>query len=333
MTLSILEPVLSRVSVIMPVLNEERHLAESVRQILRQDCPAELEVVLAVGPSSDRTAEIAAALSAADPRVRTVSNPSGRTPDALNAAIAAASGEVIARVDAHAEIPQDYLRTAIETLEATGADNVGGIMNAVGVTDLERAIACAMKSPLGVGGARFHTGGGAGEADTVYLGVFRREALERVGGYDPHFARAQDWEMNHRIRAGGGRVWFTPDLVVTYRPRSTVGRLADQYFNYGRWRRVVSRQHPGTANARYLAPPAMVAGTVAATLLGLAWRPAWAVPLGYAAAVGVGGWVIAKGEPTPVRARVPLAIATMHWSWGLGFLTSPASLAKPDDAG
>ena len=312
----------------MPVLNEERHLADSVAQVLDQDWQGDLEVVLALGPSKDRTGDVAAELAAADRRVITVANPSGRTPDALNAAIAASSGQIIARVDAHAEIPRDYLSTAVAALEATGADNVGGIMHAVGVTDLERAIACAMRSPLGVGGARFHTGGGAGAADTVYLGVFRREALERVGGYDPHFARAQDWEMNHRIRMSGGKVWFTPDLVVTYRPRSTVRRLADQYFNYGRWRRVVARQHRGTANARYLAPPAMVVGTVAATALGMAWRPAWLVPTGYAAAVGVGGWLISKGEPVPVRARVPVAIATMHWSWGIGFLTSPKGLAK-----
>ena len=328
MTLSILGRVLPRVSVVMPVLNEERHLADSVRMVLEQDWPGELELVLALGPSTDATDEVAAALAAADARVRTVANPSGRTPDGLNAAIAASTGAVVARVDAHAEIPTDYLRSAVDVLEETGADNVGGVMDAVGVSPLERAIACAMKSPLGVGGARFHTGGGAGEADTVYLGVFRREALERVGGYDTHFERAQDWEMNHRIRETGGRVWFTPDLVVTYRPRSTVGRLADQYRNYGRWRRVVAREHPGTANARYLAPPAMVLGTLAATALGPFWRPALAVPAGYAAAVTVGGWVISTGEDTAVRARVPLAIATMHWSWGIGFLTSPRRLAK-----
>lgn len=328
MTLSILGRVLPRVSVVMPVLNEERHLADSVRMVLEQDWPGELELVLALGPSTDATDEVAAALAAADARVRTVANPSGRTPDGLNAAIAASTGAVVARVDAHAEIPTDYLRSAVDVLEETGADNVGGVMDAVGVSPLERAIACAMKSPLGVGGARFHTGGGAGEADTVYLGVFRREALERVGGYDTHFERAQDWEMNHRIRETGGRVWFTPDLVVTYRPRSTVGRLADQYRNYGRWRRVVAREHPGTANARYLAPPAMVLGTLAATALGAFWRPALAVPAGYAAAVTVGGWVISTGEDTAVRARVPLAIATMHWSWGIGFLTSPRQLAK-----
>lgn len=316
----------------MPVLDEERHLADSVRMVLGQDWPGELELVLALGPSTDRTDEVAAALAAADPRVRTVANPSGRTPDALNAAIGASTGDVVARVDAHAEIPVDYISRAVAVLEETGADNVGGIMDAVGTTPTESAIACAMKSPLGVGGARFHTGGVAGEADTVYLGVFRRSALERVGGYDPHFERAQDWEMNHRIRSSGGRVWFTPDLVVTYRPRPSLARLADQYRGYGRWRRVVARQHPGTANARYLAPPTMVVGTLAATAIGLLWRPAWLVPAGYAAAVTVGGWLISKGEDPAVRVRVPAAIATMHWSWGLGFLTSPAELgqALPD---
>lgn len=312
----------------MPVLNEERHLADSVSMVLGQDWAGELELVLAVGPSTDATDEVAARIAAADPRVRTVPNPSGRTPDGLNAAILASSGDVVARVDAHAEIPADYLSRAVAALDETGADNVGGVMNAVGKSDLERAVACAMKSRLGVGGARFHTGGGAGEADTVYLGVFRRAALERVGGYDPHFERAQDWEMNHRIRTTGGLVWFTPELVVTYRPRSTVRALADQYRGYGRWRRVVARQHPGTANARYLAPPAMVVGVVVATAMGIVWRPAWLVPAGYASAVGLGGWLISAEEPSRVRARVPIAIATMHWSWGLGFITSPKRLAK-----
>lgn len=318
------------VSVVIPVLDEERHLEASVQQVLDQDYDGPLEVVLALGPSRDRTDEVAARIAAGDPRVRTVANPSGRTPEALNAAIAASSGEIVARVDAHAEIPSTYLATAVRVLGETGADNVGGIMDAHGVTAFERAVAVAMKSPLGVGGSRFHVGGAAGEADTVYLGVFRREALEEVGGYDPHFARAQDWEMNHRLRQAGRRVWFTPDLVVTYRPRSTVGALARQYRMYGRWRRVVARRHPGTANLRYLAPPVMVVGTVAATALGAWWRPALTVPLGYAAAVAAGGWAVAKGEPPAVRARVPLAIATMHWSWGVGFLTSPASLARPD---
>ena len=273
------------VSVIMPILNEERHLRDAVAMILAQDYAGPLEVVLALGPSRDRTDEVAAALAAGDARVRVVPNPTGRTPDGLNAAIGASTGEVIVRVDGHAEIPDDYISVAVRELARVGADNVGGIMDAQGTTAFERAVAAAMRSPLGVGSSRFHTGGEAGEADTVYLGVFRRAALERVGGYDAHFARAQDWEMNHRIRETGGTVWFTPDLKVTYRPRASVTALAKQYFHYGRWRRVVARHHEGTINPRYLAPPTMVVVTTAATVAGFFGAPAWLVPAGYAAGV------------------------------------------------
>ncbi|WP_245862252.1 glycosyltransferase family 2 protein [Phycicoccus duodecadis] len=316
------------VSVVMPILDEERHLADAVAMVLRQDWPGPLEVVLALGPSSDRTDEVAAALAAREPRVRLVRNPSGRTPDALNAGIGAARGEVVVRVDGHAEIPPHYVSTAVAVLAETGADNVGGTMDAQGTTPVERAVAAAMRSPLGVGSSKFHTGGGAGPADTVYLGVFRKSALERVGGYDPRFTRTQDWELNHRLRASGGTVWFTPDLVVTYRPRSSLRALARQYRDYGRWRRVVARTHDGTLNPRYLAPPAMVVGTAAATVAGLVWPPALAVPVAYLLAVGAGGVAITRGEEPRVRMLAGPVLATMHWSWGWGFLTSPRGLGR-----
>lgn len=314
------------VSVVMPVLNEERHLGQAVGRVLAQDYPGVLEVVLAVGPSRDRTQAVADALATADPRVRVVANPSGRTPDALNAGIAASDSQIVVRVDGHAELADGYIRTAVAELLRADADNVGGIMDAQGVTDFEKAVACAMRSKIGVGNARFHVGGGAGPADTVYLGVFKRSTLLAVGGYDSHFARAQDWEMNHRIRSAGGLVWFTPDLRVTYRPRGTLKALAKQYFNYGRWRRVVAARHEGTINLRYLAPPAMVLGTTAAGLIGVVWRPALAVPLAYAGAIVAGGLASSAAEPVAVRARMPLVLATMHWCWGLGFLTSPRAL-------
>ncbi len=316
------------VSVIMPILNEARHLRDAVAMILAQDYSGPLEVVLALGPSTDRTDEVAADLAEADSRVRVVANPSGRTPDALNAAIGASTGEVIVRVDGHAEIPDDYISVAVAELLRVGADNVGGIMDAQGTSAFERAVAAAMRSPLCVGSARFHTGGEPGDADTVYLGVFRRAALERVGGYDPHFARAQDWEMNHRIRETGGKVWFTPDLKVTYRPRASVQALAKQYFHYGRWRRVVARHHEGTINPRYLAPPTMVGVTTVATIAGFVWPPAWIVPAAYAVGVTAGGLAISRGESAATRAATPVVLATMHWSWGIGFLTSPSSLKR-----
>ncbi|MGI5486056.1 glycosyltransferase family 2 protein [Microtetraspora malaysiensis] len=320
------------ISVIMPVLNEERHLAEAVRQVLAQQYEGPIEVVLSIGPSHDRTQEVADAIAAADPRVVVVPNPTGRTPNALNAAIAASRNPIIARVDGHAMLPPDYLATAVETLEQTGADNVGGIMAAEGVSPFEQAVACAMTSKIGVGNARFHTGGQAGPADTVYLGVFRREALERVGGYDEHFQRAQDWEMNHRIRETGGLVYFQPRMRVSYRPRPNVRALAKQYFHYGRWRRVVSRTHQGTINLRYLAPPAAVLAMALGLVVSPFFWPGVLIPGAYIAAILAGSALTGRELSAAALLRLPLVYATMHLSWGTGFLTSPPGLSKPRPA-
>jgi len=331
------------VSVIMPVLNEERHLSEAVAGILAQDWDGPLEIVLALGPSVDRTDEVARRLQALDDRILLVPNPTGRTPSGLNAAIRASHYDVVVRVDGHAVLPRDYLSTAVRTLARTGADNVGGVMLAQGQTDFEQAVARAMTTSLGVGAAAFHVGGGEGEAETVYLGCFRRSALDRVGGYDESFLRAQDWEMNHRIRATGGTVWFTPDLIVSYRPRPDVEGLATQYFHYGRWRREVMRRHPETVSRssalRYFAPPAAVVGVLAGTAAGLVGstvgprvlRWGWAAPAGYAAVVGIGGAVLGRGLPSGARAWLPVVFATMHGAWGTGFLSSPTGLRESDE--
>jgi succinoglycan biosynthesis protein ExoA len=311
------------VSVVLPVLNEERHLRAAVGSVLDQGYGGDLEIVLALGPSIDRTDEVAAELAAADPRVRCVPNPTGRTPEGLNLAVAASRYPIVARVDGHAELPPGYLATAVELLREHGADNVGGIMNAEGVTPLERAVATAMTSKFGVGNARFHVGGAEGPADTVYLGVFRRSALARVGGYDEGFSRAQDWEMNHRIRTTGGLVWFSPALRVSYRPRGSLVKLARQYFNYGRWRREVMRRHPESVNLRYLAPPLALLGIVAGVVVGVVgFWPGYVLPLGYLAAVVYGAVIEGRGLPVRTRLALPVVFAVMHLSWGLGFLTS-----------
>lgn len=314
----------------MPLLNEEQHLSEAVDAITGQHYPGELQLVLAIGPGHDDTLGVARRLAATDPRITVVENPSGRTPDALNLAVAAAEHDIIVRVDGHGFLSEGYIERAVTTLEQTGAANVGGVMYAEGVTTFEKAVAVAMKSPLGVGGARFHTGGEAGPAETVYLGVFRRPALEGAGGYDARFTRAQDWELNYRIRQQGGVVWFDPALTVRYRPRPTLRKLARQYRDYGRWRRVVAREHKGSINARYLAPPvALVANTVG-LVGGFAWPPLWVVPATYLAAITVGGIAIGRREGLAAAVRVPAVLATMHVSWGWGFLTSRPGQLLPD---
>ncbi|MBO0820217.1 MAG: glycosyltransferase family 2 protein [Nocardiopsaceae bacterium] len=336
------------VSVVMPVLNEERHLAEAVEQVLEQDYPGGFELVLAVGPSKDQTERIAGEIAAANPRVTVVPNPSGQIASAMNAAVKAARHDVITRIDGHALLPARYLRTAVRTLLDTGASDVGGVMAAEGETPFQRAVAWAMTSPAGVGAAANHTGGQAGPADTVYLGVYRREAIERAGGYDESMLVAEDWELNYRIRAGGGLIWFTPDLRVTYRPRASVPALARQHFRYGRWRRVVARRHPETVNLRYLAAPVAAALNTLGLLAGAAGvggvlaqsggpvkylTLGFVIPalyLGGVTAVTVAG---ARDLPAGVRARVPVVLATMHMCWGMGFLTSPRRLARRDNVG
>lgn len=315
---------LPAVGVIMPILNEERHLHEAVGSVLAQDYRGPVELVLAVAPSTDRTEEIAAELERVDARVRTVPNPSGRTPDALNAALGALSelAEVVVRVDGHGVLDPDYVRTACELLSVTGAANVGGLMHAEGVTSFERAVAAAMTSRLGVGSAAFHTGGSAGPAETVYLGVFRREWLRRMGGYDRRFVRAQDWELNHRIREAGGLVWFSPRLRVAYRPRATLRALARQYRDYGRWRRVVAHRH-GTINARYLAAPSALVAVVVGLAGGFVWWPLWLAPAAYLGITTIGGLTVSDPRlELRDRAWMPVVLPTMHLAWGWGFLTS-----------
>ncbi len=317
------------ISVILPVLNEEAHLESALSSILSQDYRGEIEVILAIGPSRDRTLAIAEELSVKDSRIVLVDNPTGRTAAGLNLALNKSQSPVIVRVDGHAQIPNDYLRLVVEILNTTGAVNVGGVMAAVGTTRFERAVAGAMRSSLGVGASRFHTGGQAGEVDTVYLGAFRREALLAVGGFDERFTRAQDWELNFRLRENGGVIYFDPRLHVTYRPRPTVRALAKQYFEYGRWRRVVSRRHSGTINYRYLAPPFALLGFTASLIAGI-FAPVLLIPAAiYILFVLLASITIARSfiEYLLLLAVIP----TMHFAWGAGFISSPKTLVPASE--
>jgi glycosyltransferase involved in cell wall biosynthesis len=320
---------LPAVSVVLPVLNEELHLANAVQSILSQDYAGTLEIILALGPSKDKTNEIAERLALADKRILLVNNPSGRTAAGLNLALNKSSNPVVVRVDAHAEIQQNYISLAIEIMKSSGAVNVGGIMGAQGVSTFEKTVARAMRSPLGVGASRFHTGGDSGYVDTVYLGVFIRAAVIAVGGFDERFIRAQDWELNFRLRQAGGKIFFDPRLHVTYRPRSTVRALAKQYFEYGRWRRVVSRRHKGTINYRYLAPPFSLIAASLSIILAVALNALFIIP---AAVYGI--FLISAslltGKGIIEKILLPMVLFTMQMSWGLGFLTSPKTLAPSE---
>ena len=315
------------VSVIIPVLNEERFLKQSVQAILNQNYSGQLEIILALGPSKDQTNVIAQEL-AQDKRIKLVENPSGRTASALNNAIKNSNFDIIVRLDGHAIVDSSYIKNAVNTLLESGADNVGGLMKAEGTNAFEKSVAAAMTSKFGVGNAPFHVGGKSGEVDTVYLGTFRKSALERVGYFDESFIRAQDWEMNYRIRKTGGKIWFNPDLVISYRPRKNILQLAKQYFEYGRWRKQVTKTYPETVSMRYLAPPVTVSGLIAgfvmvlfSKILEINWlQIGWLAPLVYLTVILLAFLSIGSKIGLLSRLYLLLVLPTMHLSWGVGFL-------------
>lgn len=316
------------VSVVMPIRNEEKHLRAAVRRVLDQRYPGELEILLAVAPSEDRTHEIADELAAEDPRVVVLDNPTGVTPAGLNIAIAHSTHDIIVRVDGHGELSPGYIETAVALLESTGAANVGGLMDAQGTSPLSEAVAAAYNSPLGLGGGGFHLADTpAGPADTVFLGTFRKAKLQEVGSYDETLHRAQDWELNYRLRKAGHLVYFTPSLRVVYRPRDGYRPLARQFYTTGQWRREVARRHPDTLSLRYLAPPLTVLGLgggLLGGLLGLILRNTALTALLLAPALYL-AFVAAATASLPTlspaaRRRFPVVLAVMHLCWGAGFV-------------
>ena len=327
------------VSVIVPVRDAEATLPAALESVRAQDYRGAVEVIVADGSTTPATRDL---LRRRFPEVRVVGNPAGTIPAGLNRAWRAARHGIVARCDARTMLPAGYLARAVGTLLRTGAVNVGGRLNPVGSTLFGRAVALTTSTRLGAGGARYRVGGAAGPVDTVFLGLFRRAALDAAGGYDETLLRNEDYELNWRLRERGGTVWFDPALAVDYRPRSSLRALARQYFDYGRWKRVVLARHPRSWRARQLAAPLLLAALAGSAALaaagGLAAAgipvpgiapAAGAVLLPAAAAIplGYGTLLVAAAVAAGVRRRRPEAVllpvvaATIHLAWAIGFCT------------
>lgn len=309
----------------MAVRNEAAHLEATLRAVFDQDYEGGLEVVVADGRSTDGTLAILRRRASEDSRLKVVDNPELAVGPGLNRAIGAAGGQILVRCDGHAELAPDYVRLAVGLLEETGAANVGGRQDAVGTGVLQRAIAIATNSPAAAGTARFRYSSVAGPADTVYLGVFDRQALDEVGGFDPDLVRNQDFELNHRLRESGHLVWFDPRLAVTYHPRTGLRALWTQYLDYGRWKRVMLLRNPGALRLRQLAPPALVIGLIATAVGATIGVPFWWIPpAGYGMLIAVN----TLSERIRRRDRAAWLLAAvmpaMHLAWGIGFLFVPA---------
>ncbi len=326
-------PELPGVTYVMPVLNEAGYIEAAVRSVLEQDYPGESEIVLALGPSTDGTDAIARRMAAVDPRIRIVANPGTDIPIGLNRAIAAARHPVVVRVDAHTELSPGYTSRGIATLRRTGAGSLGGIMEAVGRPGVQAAVARAYNSRYGLGGGAYHGGDAIAEgpAESAYMGVMRADAIARVGGYDETLRRGEDWEFNLRLRRAGYVVWLDPGLTVKYWPRSTWRRLTRQFFATGVWRGELVRRLGRANSRRYFAPPVLLIALTASLALvplqatgvvsgwpGAVLSIVHLAPIAYLALLTVAA--ATSGGSAADRVRFAGVLATMHLSWGWGFL-------------
>ncbi|MCT9820419.1 glycosyltransferase family 2 protein [Microbacterium sp. W1N] len=323
----------SGVTFVMPVLNERAYLARAVAAVLAQQFDGPREVILALGPSTDGTTEIAHELAAADERVRLVDNPAADIPVGLNRAIRAGAHPTVVRVDAHSELDAGYTARALATLARVRAANIGGVMRAEGRTPFQRAVARAYNSPIGLGGGAYHGSRDEGPAESAYLGVMRRSVLDEVGGFDETIRRGEDWELNLRIRAAGYRVWFDPALAVTYWPRESWARLVRQFHATGTWRGELVRRFGRRNSLRFFAPPLLVLAVALAVVVAVLQLTG--VLSGVAALIGSLAYVPiaaylallvviaagpAGGRGWRDRLWTAAVIPSMHLPWGVGFI-------------
>lgn len=312
------------VTVVLPIRNEAAFIARCFDALAKQDYPSDrMEVVIADGMSTDGTRDIVAAACAQHATWRMIDNPGRIVPTGLNAAMAAARGEIIARVDGHCEIAPDYIRRCVQHLQ-NGVDAVGGPLETVGETQLANAIALAMSSTFGVGNSAFRTVADMTmSTDSVAFPAYRRAVVDKLGPFDEELVRNQDDEYNYRLRKAGGRILLAADVRSRYFSRSSIRSLWRQYFQYGYWKVRVLQKHPRQMCARQFVPP-LFAAAVGGSVLALPFTGfgIWlliAVVGGYLLANAYASTRVARGNAAVLR-MVSVAFATLHVAYGSGFL-------------
>lgn len=323
---------MATVTIVVPCLNEERTISQLLEAILRQDFPLnDLEVVIADGLSTDGTRSRIEdfAKNHKELNVRIVDNPARTIPAGLNLGMAAAGGDYILRLDAHCVPQSDYVSKSIAALQAGQGWNVGGVwdIRPGARTWIAESIAIAASHPVGVGDAFYRFTDRARSVDTVPFGAFHRKLVEQIGNFDETLLSNEDYEFNTRIRLAGGKVWLDPAIRSQYLARPTLAQLARQYARYGYWKAQMLRRYPRTLRLRQALPPLFVLSLIALPLLALVWP--WALWLLLAEVVSYFAILFGAALRKALEHRkmhlilgVPLAIATMHLSWGAAFLWS-----------
>jgi len=316
------------VSVLVPMRNEERYIEACLRSLAGQDYPRDrFEVLVIDGESTDRSRDLAQQFTLADDfDVRILDNPARKTAPGLNIGLEAARGEVIVRVDAHAEVAPDFLSQSIAALRETDADAVGGPIESVAEGLVGEAIALAMSSPFGVGNAAFRYSRRPQYTDTVAFAAYRRDVFERIGGFAEDIDFGEDDEFNYRLGDAGGRIFLSPTIRSVYHTRSSLPALFRQYRAYGRAKVQVLRRHPAQARLRQFVPASFVG-----VLGGLSLASPFVRPLRRALPLVMGLYLLATVAASLQIAStrgwryapvLPIAFACLHVSYGLGFLES-----------
>ena len=327
---SVLDPATVRVAVVLPVRNEALHLGSVLQSVLDQTFPADrLEIIVVDGRSSDATVSIAERLLAERGNWRIVSNPTLTIPSGMNLGIRLTTADVVVRVDGHTWLEPEYVDRCVQLLASTGAANVGGLMRPRGQGLIGTAMAVALCSRFGIGDSRFHYSDREEFVETVYMGAFRKQVLDELGGYDISVLSNEDFELNHRIVAAGYRILLSPAIRSAYTPRGTIPQISRQFFRYGLWKSRVVRKHPRSTRPRHLVPPALVTAlAVTIPLFLFTKRRRYLLPT----LVYVTGVVFASRAASRER-RVRIALAAifpaMHLSWGAGVLVGFVRSLRP----
>lgn len=313
------------ISLLLPIRNEAQYIQRTLDSILAQDYPSEkIEILIADGMSTDRTREIVQTYQQQHRNISLYDNPKQIVPTGLNLLIPQAKGDILIRVDGHTVLEPGYVRACVDALTRTGADNVGGRMNASGENYFGEVVALATSSPFGVGGARFHYSQKEEWVDTVYMGAWKKETFTKIGLFDEELVRDQDDEFNYRLRAYGGKILLSPAIRSHYTVRGSPRKLWRQYFQYGYWKVRVMQKHPRQMRPRQFVPAVFVLGLIFSIIL------SFLHPWGFYLLLSIAGMYLlanlAASLITALRTQLrflpllPIIFTILHFSYGIGFL-------------